>query len=385
MSEPQDCRTFSKLAETLTYRVLLGVGKPLSAQDVDAIVEDESLLIAFTQHSDRSALERFGEKYHLPPTVAQEMLRRDLKEFTQLLQGGAGQMRVQTFKQRAIGRLRTHVMNHAAIAKLTKVWKLKRGAFHDVGCLFGLSMLAAVDVGYNTVHGSEISPNAFSVTKKIRELVELPEIDWRLYPGDFAEQDLPAGAYDLITVCNVFEHTPDTEAMIKQIRHVLADDGLCYILQGNSQSLAFVANEPHYRLPLLSLLPRDLAIKILLRLGKLKSSREYSIRQWPRLDKLRQLFKKHGLTAEFHQQNLGYYPTANMVDVSLPATFKAKIMTRTEEMLFPVLSPDEQKQVRKTADDYFEKAQQASGAESKMIYCKTVWEITVKKTAKGER
>lgn len=69
-----------------------------------------------------------------------------------------------------------------------------------------------------------------------------------------------------IVVCNqVYEHVPDYFKLVKEIRRVLTDDGLCYFGAVNK----FVLIEPHYNLPFLSWLPKKLAnLYLKLTIGK---------------------------------------------------------------------------------------------------------------------
>lgn len=62
-------------------------------------------------------------------------------------------------------------------------------------------------------------------------------------------------SFDLVLCCHVYEHVPDATRMMDEIERVLRPDGLCYFAAGNR--LAW--REPHYGLPLLSVLPRGLA------------------------------------------------------------------------------------------------------------------------------
>lgn len=59
-----------------------------------------------------------------------------------------------------------------------------------------------------------------------------------------------------IVVCNhVYEHVPDSHALMDEIFRVLKRGGFCYFAAGNKYSII----EPHYKLPFLSWLPRSAA------------------------------------------------------------------------------------------------------------------------------
>ena len=72
-------------------------------------------------------------------------------------------------------------------------------------------------------------------------------------PGDMIP--LPPQSVDVIVFNHIYEHVPDPEAVMAEIRRVLKDDGVVYPGLGNR----FGIMEPHYRLPFLSWLPKRYA------------------------------------------------------------------------------------------------------------------------------
>lgn len=101
-------------------------------------------------------------------------------------------------------------------------------------------------------------------------------------------------SFDVVVCNHVYEHADDPFAMMREIARVLRSDGLCYFAGGHT----WQAIEPHYRLPLLSLLPRPIASSIVRASGR---GRGYEIRFLPPW-RLRELFAAFGsvtpLTAE---------------------------------------------------------------------------------------
>ncbi len=61
----------------------------------------------------------------------------------------------------------------------------------------------------------------------------------------------PAG-FEVIVCNHVYEHVPDAGMLVREIERLLAPGGVCFFGAGNR--LSFM--EPHYRLPLLSVLPK---------------------------------------------------------------------------------------------------------------------------------
>jgi len=76
------------------------------------------------------------------------------------------------------------------------------------------------------------------------------------YKHDNAEAlSFPDAAFDVVICSHVYEHLPFPGSMIDETYRVLRSDGFCYFAAGNKLQII----EPHYRLPLLSWLPKKLA------------------------------------------------------------------------------------------------------------------------------
>jgi SAM-dependent methyltransferase len=65
----------------------------------------------------------------------------------------------------------------------------------------------------------------------------------------------PDASVDVVVLNHIYEHVVDADAVIAEVRRVLAPDGVAYLGLGNRLGLM----EPHHRLPLLSWLPPRLA------------------------------------------------------------------------------------------------------------------------------
>lgn len=68
---------------------------------------------------------------------------------------------------------------------------------------------------------------------------------------------------DVVVCAHVYEHVPDAGRLLAEIHRVLRPGGVCYFAAGNRFQLV----EPHYRVPLLSAMPRPLAHRLIRRLG----------------------------------------------------------------------------------------------------------------------
>jgi len=61
--------------------------------------------------------------------------------------------------------------------------------------------------------------------------------------------------FDVVIATQIYEHVPNSQTMINEIYRVLKPGGACYFAASNRLRW----NEPHYNLPLLSVIPRPLA------------------------------------------------------------------------------------------------------------------------------
>jgi len=73
--------------------------------------------------------------------------------------------------------------------------------------------------------------------------------------GDALDIPFADDSLDIVICSQVYEHVPDADRMFEEIYRVLRPGGVCYFAANNRWMLM----EPHYRLPLLSVIPRPLA------------------------------------------------------------------------------------------------------------------------------
>lgn len=128
--------------------------------------------------------------------------------------------------------------------------------------------------------------------------------------GDALALNYPDASFDVVICSHVYEHVPDAAKMMAEIYRVLKPGGLCYFAAGNR----VMWNEPHYNLPLLSVLPRWLAHRYVRWAGKADHYHELHFTCWG----LRRLVA--GYTLHDYTRALARDPERFGVDYMIPAT-----------------------------------------------------------------
>lgn len=94
--------------------------------------------------------------------------------------------------------------------------------------------------------------------------------------GDALKTKIPSSSVDVVICSQIYEHVPDASAMVDEIFRVLRPGGICYFAAGNR----LMWNEPHYNLPLLSVIPRRLAHWYIRLTGKARYYHELHFSYW---------------------------------------------------------------------------------------------------------
>lgn len=85
-----------------------------------------------------------------------------------------------------------------------------------------------------------------------------------LLTGNAQQLPFSDNLFDVVVCSHVYEHVPDAEQMMGEIRRTLKAGGICYFAAGNRLAV----QEPHYHLPFLSYLPAFLAHAYLKLIGR---------------------------------------------------------------------------------------------------------------------
>ena len=109
--------------------------------------------------------------------------------------------------------------------------------------------------------------------------------------GDAVNLHFNDNEFEVVICSQVYEHVPSAEKMIAEIYRVLVPGGVCYFAASNR----LMWNEPHYNLPLLSVVPRSLAHFYIKLMGKSDRYHELHYTYWG-LKKLVSSFFVHDYT-----------------------------------------------------------------------------------------
>jgi SAM-dependent methyltransferase len=139
-------------------------------------------------------------------------------------------------------------------------------ALLDVGCSAGL---VTAEVARHVRFAVGVDPDPVAVAYATRNVAQSGRLAFACCAGEalpFADE-----TFDVVMCGHVYEHARDAPAMMREIARVLRPDGVCWFAGGHTFQLV----EPHYRLPLLSMLPRTLASRIVRASGR---GEDYAIR-----------------------------------------------------------------------------------------------------------
>ena len=127
----------------------------------------------------------------------------------------------------------------------------------DVGCASGI-MSNYMASRFKYIAGIDVDRKALDYANSKKA------INAELFPADATRLPFKSGAFDVVICAHVYEHVHHSGNLMKEIYRVLRSEGVCFFAAGNRLRLV----EPHYRLPLLSVLPSSLADRYLRSLSK---------------------------------------------------------------------------------------------------------------------
>jgi len=161
--------------------------------------------------------------------------------------------------------------------------------------------VAGIDIDEHAIAHARKNYRKNNLEFRLADALDLPYVD---------------NTFDVVVCSHVYEHVPDPYKMFSEIYRVLKPGGVCYFSAGNR----LMWNEPHYNLPLLSVVPRPLAHIYMRLAGKGKYYHEKHLSYWG-LKKLVKNFRRTDYTAK-----LVIEPVTYMTDYMIPpGSLKSKL------------------------------------------------------------
>jgi 2-polyprenyl-3-methyl-5-hydroxy-6-metoxy-1,4-benzoquinol methylase len=193
----------------------------------------------------------------------------------------------------------------------------------DIGCSTGI-MTSLISRHFKTAQGIDIDEPG---VKFARENFASDNLTFSIQ--DSMDMDIESNSIDVATCNQVYEHVPKASRLFSEIHRVLRPGGICYF--GAPNRLQFM--EPHYHLPLLSVIPKPLAHLYLriLRKGDFYYEMHYSY--WG-LKKLAERFEIYDYTQKIVESPEKF----NAEDVVRAGSFAQKgalLLLKTAYWLFP--------------------------------------------------
>ncbi|OGL44656.1 MAG: hypothetical protein A2161_06425 [Candidatus Schekmanbacteria bacterium RBG_13_48_7] len=119
----------------------------------------------------------------------------------------------------------------------------------DIGCSTGI-ITNVLSKRFHKVTGIDIDEPAVKDAKKN---YQSPNLGFSIQ--DSMKLGFPGESFHVIVCAHIYEHVPDPYQLLSEIYRVLKHGGICYFAAGNRINLI----EPHYKLPLLSVIPKSIA------------------------------------------------------------------------------------------------------------------------------
>lgn len=140
----------------------------------------------------------------------------------------------------------------------------------DIGCSTGF-MSQAYAQHFRHVTGVDIDRSAI---EHAAQRFSADNVEFLV--RDSMNMGFADNSYDVVTCTHIYEHVPDSCRLIAEIYRVLKPGGICYFTASNRLRLI----EPHYNLPLLSVIPKRLAHPYMRWTGKGDSYYETHLTYW---------------------------------------------------------------------------------------------------------
>jgi ubiquinone/menaquinone biosynthesis C-methylase UbiE len=119
--------------------------------------------------------------------------------------------------------------------------------------------------------------------------------------ADAMNMQFADNSFDIVICSQVYEHVPDASRLMQEIYRIMKPLGVCFFSAGNRLNLI----EPHYKLPLLSVIPKPFAHLYMKLAGKGSQYYETHLSYWS-LKKLTKAFTCHDYTKKIVHDPVRY-------------------------------------------------------------------------------
>jgi ubiquinone/menaquinone biosynthesis C-methylase UbiE len=148
--------------------------------------------------------------------------------------------------------------------------QLKNLKLLDVGSSTGLITYHLSKYFFDTI-GIDIDEKGVKYAKEHFENEHL-----HFYVQDSMNIQFPDNSFDVINCTHIYEHVPDSKRLMNEIYRVIKSGGICFFAAGNR--FAFI--EAHYKLPLLSIVPKWIANRYIRLFGRADFYYEKHLTYW---------------------------------------------------------------------------------------------------------
>jgi len=370
------------LESSIINKLLFGLA-PLNDEDMDRILKSDDYFATGVHARHHRFLELLEQRYRMPMEVMERLIDSEQRNWSSSIKNRTSMGQVRSLRDLILLRLETYKRNREALRRLISLFNIPTRALFDVGFQFGFLLLAAVQEGFGKIAGAEINKGVAGFVNDLKKYIEENyNIDYATYFGDFSNLDINAHGFNLVTCVDVLEHTPDLTKTMGNMQKICSPGGMIYIYQGNGRSLTIATHEPHYQLPGLSLLPRELAIEVMTHLGEITDKTRYLVNEWPQLQEIRQCLVKEDTHFEVYNtdvniRNNDKYPEVNQLKIYL-----SKFRHTAEEKLLPLLNDPLKKEVLYYINKYLEEIEKDKSAmktlDFKKKYLMPSWNIVIR-------
>jgi 2-polyprenyl-3-methyl-5-hydroxy-6-metoxy-1,4-benzoquinol methylase len=164
----------------------------------------------------------------------------------------------------------------------------------DIGCGGGHAIRAAWACGAADVRGLELDACRAASGNEMLQRFGLPA---SIVAGSIFDPEAVAalgGEYDSVLIFDLLEHVPSVSSLLAVVRTLLKGGGIAVIRVGNPFNPELLLREPHYGLPGMTLLPRDLALEYF----RCCASGEYEVFEWLSRDEVEKQLRAAGFAVE---------------------------------------------------------------------------------------